>query len=174
LKEFQLVSQLPILTDDDAGADHVGMAVEILRRRMDDQVDAELQRPLKIRAAERVVDNGGKVPAFGKRGDPFEVDDTQERIGRRLYPKHSCFRADRSFDGFEVSEVGEGDRKAGRTLADAFEQPERAAIDIVGGDDMGAYIEQLEDGGDPGKALSRSATARSNAMRVGFWLRAYS
>ncbi len=39
-------------------ADHVGMAVEIFRRRMHDDVDAELQRPLDVGAAERVV--GGR------------------------------------------------------------------------------------------------------------------
>ena len=34
--------------------------------------------------------------------------------------------------------------ETGRALAHPLEQPERAAIDVVGGDDMGAAVEQLE------------------------------
>ena len=40
------------------------------------------------------------------------------------------------------------DLQAGRALAHPLEQPERAAIDVVGGDDMGAGVEQFEHGGD--------------------------
>ena len=50
------LGQLRVRRDGDA-ADHVGVAVQILRRRMHHDVGAELQRPLHPRARERVVDD---------------------------------------------------------------------------------------------------------------------
>ena len=48
--------------DDDA-ADAVAVAVQVLRRAVDDEVGAELERPLQVRARERVVDDEpGAVP----------------------------------------------------------------------------------------------------------------
>ena len=119
---------------------------------MDDDVDAEFQRPLQIGAAEGVVGDRDQAAAPGKRGDAFEVDDAQQRVGRRLDPQHFRLRPDRRLDGGKVGEVDEADLQPGRALAHPFEQPERAAIDVVGGDDVGAAVEQFEHRGDAGEA----------------------
>ena len=56
LDEPQPLDVLVARRDDDA-ADAVAVAVEVLRRAVDDQVRAELDRPLHARAGERVVDD---------------------------------------------------------------------------------------------------------------------
>ena len=72
----------------DETSHHVGMAAEVLRRRMHDEIGAESQRPLQKRGGERVVDDAqsaGRAGGIGGRGD---VDDVEERIRRRLDPDH--------------------------------------------------------------------------------------
>src|SRR4051794_32409439 len=46
LQKRNLVAQLLVFTDDNDPADHVGMAVQIFRRGMNDHVEAELDRAL--------------------------------------------------------------------------------------------------------------------------------
>ena len=58
LQKAELLGQVLPLADDRDAADHVGVAVEILGHRMDDDVEAEVQRPLHVGRGERVVGHG--------------------------------------------------------------------------------------------------------------------
>ena len=67
-------------------ADHVGVAAEVLRRGVDDDVGAELERPLQVRRRERVVDDDDRAGFVRRVGGGVDVDDVQQRVGRRLDP----------------------------------------------------------------------------------------
>ena len=58
LQERQPLAQLVVAADHRDAADHVGMAVEIFRGRMHDQIEAVFERTLHIRARKRVVGGG--------------------------------------------------------------------------------------------------------------------
>ena len=64
LDEAQALVELAVAGDDHA-ADHVGVAAEVLGRRVHDDIGARLQRPLVDRSGERVVDRdqGAAAPA---------------------------------------------------------------------------------------------------------------
>ena len=53
---------------DDAG-DDVAVAAEELRRRLDHEVRAELERPADVRRRERVVDDVQRAVAMGELGE---------------------------------------------------------------------------------------------------------
>ena len=115
---------------------------------MHDDIDAELERPLEVRAAECVVGDGKQAFPPGQVDDRFEIDDLEQRIGRRLDPQHARVGPDRCLDGSKVGEIGEADVQASRAAAHAVHQPVGAAIDVVGGDDMRAGVEQFQYVGD--------------------------
>ena len=111
-KRSRSASSLSSPTTADA-ADHVGVAVQVLRRRVHDDVEAELERPLDVGAGEGVVgDRDQRRARLASAAIAFEVDELQQRIGRRLDPDHPRLRPDRRLDRVEVGEVDEG-RPAG-------------------------------------------------------------
>ena len=67
-------------------AEQVGMAVQRLGRRMQDEVAAERERPLAARRRQRVVGDDQRAGRLGRRGARGDVDDPQQRIARRLDP----------------------------------------------------------------------------------------
>ena len=64
----------------DESADHVGVAAEVLRRRVDDDVRAELERLLEVRRREGVVDHEEGAGGMRRVGCGAEVDDVQQRV----------------------------------------------------------------------------------------------
>ena len=93
LQEPDLLGELRVRRHRDA-ADHVGVAVQILGRRVHDDVGAELERPLHPRARERVVDDREDAALARELRHLRDIDQPQRRIGRRLDPDHaaSCGR----------------------------------------------------------------------------------
>ena len=184
LQEFQPVGQILVVADRDAAADHVGMAVQIFRRRMHDEVDAELERPLDVGAAEGVVGDRDHALAPGERRDALKIDDAQQRVGRRFDPQHLRFGPDRRLDRGEVGEVDEARPadwpsacarvRAGGTCRHRCRRWRRHARRNRAARTRCAIAARPEAKAKPAVPLSRSATARSKAKRVGFWLRAYS
>ena len=77
--------------------DHVAVAAEELRRRLDDEVRAELERPADVRARERVVDDvqsrrgGGRASASAR-----VVADERRRVRDRLGVEDAGRRARRA------------------------------------------------------------------------------
>ncbi len=74
---------------DGAGQD-VAVPVEVLRRRMDDEVGAELDRASEHRRRDGVVDDDAGVGVVRDLRDGGEVDDVPRGIRRRLEPQHPC------------------------------------------------------------------------------------
>ena len=68
---------------DDAG-DQVAVAAEELRRGLDDEVRAELERPADVRARERVVDDVRRAVAVGEVGQRGVVADEGRGVRDRL------------------------------------------------------------------------------------------
>ena len=184
LQEREPLAQLGVVADDRDAADHVGMAVEIFRGRVHDEVEAEFERALHIGAREGVVGGGaGCRAACAIAAIALEIDELQQRIGRRLDPDQPRVRAGsrlRARRGRSRSTIA--DLEARRALAHALEQPPRAAVEIVDRDDVRAVVEAVraavaiaarpEAKAKPALPPSRSAMQRSNAMRVGFLVRA--
>ena len=56
-----------VVARDDRAADHVGVAVQVLGRRVHDQIGAELERALQHRRRERVVDRAAARRACARR-----------------------------------------------------------------------------------------------------------
>ena len=70
------------------------------------------------------------------RRDRGEVDELQQRVGRRLDPDHAVFGRIAASEGAERRQVDERDVQAGGAAAHPVEQPERAAVEVVHRDDV--------------------------------------
>ena len=83
-----------LVADDRDAADHVGVAVEVLGRRVHDDVEAELERALHPGAREGVVGHGDEAARRARSAAiAREVGQLEQRIGRRLDPDHAACRA---------------------------------------------------------------------------------
>ena len=63
-------------------ADDVGVAAEVLGRRVEDDVGAELERLLEVRRGEGVVDDEERADRVRRVGGGADVDDVQQRVRR--------------------------------------------------------------------------------------------
>jgi hypothetical protein len=113
LQEGDLLAQLVVVPHDGDAADHIGMAVQVFRGRMHDEVEAELDRSLHIGAREGVVrGEPGPLPItrlLDNPGDRLEIAELQQRIGRRLDPDEPRLGAKRCADSVEIGEIDIGD-----------------------------------------------------------------
>ena len=85
LEEAELLGQ-PVVGCGREAADEVGMAAQILGRRVHDQVGAELKRPLQRRRREGVVDHEDRPRRMCRVRRGRDVDHVQQRVGRGLDP----------------------------------------------------------------------------------------
>ena len=168
--------------DDDA-ADAVAVAVQVFRGAVQHHVGAELDRPLHGGAGERVVDHQLRAVSVRQRGRGGQVRQAQHRVGRRLDEQQLRGRRERVRGGIEIAGVHVGEVQL-VPPQHALEEPERAAIRVVGDDDVVARLRgtRRRRRWRPCPRRTRSApvppsiAARlaSSAARVGFCVRAYS
>ena len=85
LQEAEPLRDRLVVRRDHAG-DDVGVAAEVLRRRVDHDVGAEVERVLQVRRGERVVDDDLRADRVRRLGDGGDVDDVEQRVGRALDP----------------------------------------------------------------------------------------
>ena len=130
LEEADALGDLGIARDR-APADDVGVATEVLRGRVHDDVGAELQRTLQVRRRERVVDDDARAARVRELRHGRDVDDGERGIGRRLDPHHRGAACHARAVRVEVGEIGNAvlARPRREHLRD---QPERAAVRVVG------------------------------------------
>ncbi len=147
LQEPDAFAQIRVLAHHQHAADDVGMPVQIFGRRMHDDIEAMLQRPLHPGAGEGVVADGddSALARDGRNGG--QIDQLQQGIGGRLYPNHFRLGLEGGFQRAQVGQIGEGEAVAGGALANAGEQAPAAAVEILHGHDMRAAVEQFERGG---------------------------
>ncbi len=144
---YQLLMQL-LGARDDGAADDVAVAVEVLGRRMNDEVGPQSERLLPGRRQKRVVDHDQRATRLAKGGARFDVGDAQKRIARRLDPKERCGFGHRVPQRGLIAEVHEID-VALAALPPSIEQPVGTAITIVGRNDatpVGNEIAEQRDG----------------------------
>ena len=121
------------------------MAAEVLRRRVDDDVGAELQRLLQVRRGEGVVDDdqrAGRVRRLGHRAD---VDDVQHRVRRRLEPDDPRPLVEVVGDVRVQLLRGNPRERVALRLVDLREHPVDAAVDVGHGDHAVARVQQVHD-----------------------------
>ena len=112
-----------------------------------DEVGAELDRPLDVGAGERVVDDQPDVVAVREVGRGAQVGDPHHRVGRRLDEQHPRRRRHRALDLVELRRVDVAERQL-IARQHLVEQPERAAVGVVGDDDVIAGLQHRGDRAD--------------------------
>ena len=74
---------------------------------MHDDIDAEIDRPLKIRRHKRVVANDLRTARMGQFGNRLEIGDGHYRVCRRLDKDHLRIRLKRLLEVGDVGRVGQ-------------------------------------------------------------------
>ena len=136
---------------DDRAADHVTVAVQILGRRVDHRIGPPLDRPLERGRQERVVGDDQRAGPLCVPADGFQIGDPEQGIARRLDQDQLRAGGEGCRHGVRVRQVDELDLEKTAPL-EPVEEPERAAVAVVGGDDPVAGVEQLARQSDRGHA----------------------
>ena len=145
-----------LLVGEDDAAEAAALAVDVLGRRIDDDVGAELQRLLQERRGEDVVDDQPRAGLVGDLGDRGDVDDFERRIGRAFEeaaPWSSSLTACPP-----LAEVGAVDQRRGDAVArqQLLDDVAARAEQRLRRDDVVAGLEVAEeDGGDRRHAARR-------------------
>jgi hypothetical protein len=158
LEEGEAVEKRRVVTDDGEAADHVGVAVDVFGDGVDDDVEAEGEGALDVRRGEGVVGDGEEIVFCGERGECGEIGEFEQGVAGGFDPEHAGVGADGALDGSDVGGVDVGDVQRGAFSADAFEEAVGAAVEIVAGDDVGAGVEEFEDGGCGGQSGGEGKT----------------
>ena len=160
LQEPHLVGPLGVVERDEP-ADDVGVAAEVLRRRVHDDVGAERERLLQVRRRERVVDDDARVALVRELRDRLDVDDRQHRVGRRLDPHQPGLgratrpRARRDRAGRTRSTRCRAARARARSSRNVPPYASLPMIDVVAG------VERAQD-----RVLGREAAREPEAVRA--------
>ena len=128
----------------DEAADHVGVAAEVLGRRVDDEVGSERERLLQVGRGEGVVDDEEGADGVRSVGGAADVDDVQERVRRRLDPDepHLLVEMRRQVLVELVGrDVGEA---VSLRLVDLRGHPVDAPVDVGDQDDPLARVDEME------------------------------
>ena len=124
--------ELGVLAHDGGAADDIRMAVQILGGRVHDDVEADAPAAAAPTGEAKVLSHTERMPAPARQlRDSREIDELQQRIGRRLDPD-SAYSAGSPAPELCVSvRSTKRDLQARRALAHALEEAVAAAIQIV-------------------------------------------
>ena len=171
LGEFQLLVQV-LAVRDDGSPEEVGMATDVLRRAVNDQVHAQPEWVLQRGRPERVVADADRIMSFRDHGELLQVDDFHQRVRRRFHPDHLRFRTERILHVHEVAEVQEG-RFDSVSAHDPGEDSIHAPVAVVRDDRMVSLLQEREgrcDGAHPARegqrTLSRLQSGEALLQRV--------
>ena len=173
-----------VLAHDHDAADHVGVAVEIFGGRVHDQIEAVVRAAAASRDSRKCCRTAVRMPlgaataATRSRSMIFSVGlvGVSSQIRR-------VFRPHRRLERLGIGKIDISRLDAGRLPAHQIEKPAACRRKRRRRRQCGVFFEQSstvavaampEAKAKPALPPSRSAMQRSNAMRVGFWLRAYS
>jgi hypothetical protein len=135
----------------DHAAHAVRVPVQVLRRAVDDEVGAEREGALQRRAREGVVHDEAHAARARDLGGAGDVGHAEHRVGRCLDEDHLRLGAQRLDEAVGHGRVHPAERQA-VARQDALEQPEGAAVGVVGHDDVIAGLQEGGDGVDRGHA----------------------
>ena len=147
----------------DGSADGGAVAVHVLGRGVGDDVGAELEGPAVDRGREGVVDDQGHAVGVSDAGETLNVEHAHTRVGQRLAEDQLGVGPESGLDllvggvlvdeGYLDPHLGEGDA----------EEVVGAAVDLGGGDHVGAGLADVEAGeevgGLPGRGQHRGHAA---------------
>ena len=111
---------------------------------MDDDIEAELQRPLYPWTGKRIVRYRDEIVLARNLRNGRQIDELEQRIARGFHPQHFCLGSDRRAQSRRVGHVDEACAQARRALAHVLEKPIGAAVKIVACHDVRAGIECIE------------------------------
>ena len=131
-----------VVARDDRAHLHVGVAGEVLRRGVHDEVDAVLERALQQGSGEGVVDDDVGAGLVRGGGDRRDVGDLEGRVGRRLEPDQRGVGAGRD-DGVGVGDVDELGLQPAAGL-EVGELHDRAGVGVPGDDDRAVGADEVE------------------------------
>src|SRR5271165_4527816 len=98
---------------------------------MNDQVEAMFQRTLNVRTGEGVIGGGPDAAGLRERCNALEIDELEERIGRRFDPEQAGAWPDGRFDrGGRLGEIEIAHLEPRRSPANALEQPPRPPVEV--------------------------------------------
>ncbi len=119
------------MAHNDGPADDVGVAADVLGDRMDNHIDAMIERPLYGGRGECVVHQrqDTEPPADGR--DAAEIGQSKQRVAGRLDPDERRSRRHSGFHRLGICGVHMGHRQLRRMAAHAVEQAPAAAIDLL-------------------------------------------
>ncbi len=131
-----------LLRGDYRAADHIAVAIDVLRGRVHDDIGTQFDRPLPAGRQEGVVGDhqrANRVPALRDVGD---IGDAQQRIAGRFDPDQRRGLRQCGGDRGRIAEVDElhGELTA---LLPRRQQTERAAITVVRRDDTCAHGQDM-------------------------------
>ena len=137
-----------VVAGDDRAELEVAVAGEVLGRRVQHHVGAELERPLEQRREERVVDDDAGAGVVGRGDDRGCVGHLEGRVGRRLEPDQRGVLARRDHRG-GVRDVDERRRQPAAQL-EVRELDQGAVVGVPRHDHLVAERDQVEEAGDRG------------------------
>ena len=145
LQERHLLGELRVVADDDDAADHVGMAVEVLRRRMHDEVARRI-RAAAAASASRTCCRPTRIRPCLRANAPSLARSTSFSIGLVGVSAQiiRVFGFSAAFTALASVEVDETEIEPRAAPAHALEQAVAAAVEIVHRDDVAAAVEQVE------------------------------
>ena len=154
-----------IFLAQDHAAERATLAVDIFGRGVHDDVGAELERPLKRRRRERVVDDQPRAALVRDLGDGLEINDRQCRIGRRLQEQQFRLRPHRGLPLIDVAAVHQRMRNA-ETRQDFLDHMAAGAEHRLGRDHVIAGAQRAQERrGDRRHAAGCGARDRRTLQR---------
>jgi hypothetical protein len=166
LEESDLLGERGVF-DDHGAADDVGVSVDVFGGGVDDDVDAEVERPLEVGGEKGVVANGEHAGLARDGSDGLEVDDVHEGVRGGFDPEGAGLGSDGGADGVEVAQVDEVHLDA-LVLNHVDEEAVGSAVEVVVDEEVVALVEHHEDGclgghagceGEPGGAVFEGGEA---------------
>src|SRR3954469_9811861 len=114
------------------------MAADVLRDRMQHNVDAQVERALDEGRSKSVVDDRQNATRLAELGNLRQIRVFEERIGRRLPPDHFRVRLDCLLQRASHIRIGVAGSQAHGTLSYTLEQSPGTTVQIVCCNDMAA------------------------------------
>ncbi len=165
---LQMVGQ-ELFRAEHGAAETAALAVDVLGRRVDDDVGAVRERPLQERRREDVVDDGQRADLAAELGDGGDVDEVERRVGRRLEEERLGVGAHGLAPGLEVAAVDQG-RGDAEARTERLDDVAAGAEHGAGGDDVVAGLEEGKerggDGGHAGRGRARDLGALEQAKAL--------
>ena len=133
-----------VVAGDDRTHLHVGVAGEVLRRGVHDEVDAVLEGALEQGSGEGVVHHDVGAGLVGGSGDRRDVRDLERRVGGRLEPHERGVGAGGDH-GLGVGDVDELGAQPPARL-EVAELHDRAGVGVPRHDDLAVRADEVEHG----------------------------